>query len=242
MILPSTTKAGYTFDGWYLSSTGSDRVGGSGDPYKPSTSLVLYAHWTQKVQYVITFNSSGGTSCESKVVDSGTTIELPSPTKTNCTFLGWYTSATGGTEVTSPYKVVENITLYAHWSTWVVEIAGPYDEYLFFLKFYLNGELQSNITGNVNWYLDGELVHNGSELRYKLTTTPSVGEHTIKVIATITNSTFGSIEDELAFVATEYGPEPLDPVDPEDDHNTYIMIAAGIIVGIVAIIMIARII
>lgn len=43
---------------------------------------------------------------------------LPTPTRTGYTFDGWYTSATGGTKVTSSTTVTatSNQTLYAHWT------------------------------------------------------------------------------------------------------------------------------
>jgi uncharacterized repeat protein (TIGR02543 family) len=45
--LPSTTRSGYNFNGWYTSSSGGTSVGGSGSAYTPSSSVTLYAHWTQ---------------------------------------------------------------------------------------------------------------------------------------------------------------------------------------------------
>jgi uncharacterized repeat protein (TIGR02543 family) len=47
ITLPSTTRSGYTFDGWYTSLSGGTRVGGAGSSYTPTSSVTLYAHWTQ---------------------------------------------------------------------------------------------------------------------------------------------------------------------------------------------------
>jgi uncharacterized repeat protein (TIGR02543 family) len=60
LTLPSTTRSSYTFNGWYTSSSGGTRVGGSGNSYTPSSSVTLYAQWT----------SSGG----------GGTTQLATPT------------------------------------------------------------------------------------------------------------------------------------------------------------------
>lgn len=43
--LPSTSKHGYVFDGWYTAASGGTRVGGAGDSYIPSGDMTLYAHW-----------------------------------------------------------------------------------------------------------------------------------------------------------------------------------------------------
>ena len=48
----------------------------------------------------------------------GTYGSMPTPTRTGYTFAGWYTSPSGGTQVTSstPVTAVGNHTLYAHWT------------------------------------------------------------------------------------------------------------------------------
>lgn len=43
-------------------------------------------------------------------------VILSTPTKIGYTFEGWYTEATGGTKITSPYMPTSDITLYAHWT------------------------------------------------------------------------------------------------------------------------------
>ncbi len=89
ITLKDATRNGYTFDGWYKTSTFSNKVttidtGSHGD-------LVLYAKWTP-VQYSITYNLDGGTNNSDN--PSTYTIEssftLNSPTKTGYTFVGWY--------------------------------------------------------------------------------------------------------------------------------------------------------
>ena len=44
--LPSTSKHGYVFDGWYDAATGGSRIGGAGDSYVVSEDKTLYAHWS----------------------------------------------------------------------------------------------------------------------------------------------------------------------------------------------------
>jgi len=69
----------------------------------------------------ITFDPNGGTlSGEStKVVYCGSPVgALPVPTRARYTFDGWFTEASGGTQITAQtiFNIPENVTLYAHWS------------------------------------------------------------------------------------------------------------------------------
>lgn len=60
-------------------------------------------------------------------IRSGNTIgTMPTPSRKGYTFLGWYTSRTGGTRVTSSTKVTKNITLYPHWSEKVRILPNEY--------------------------------------------------------------------------------------------------------------------
>ncbi len=70
--------------------------------------------------YTVTFNANGG-SCSTatkSVKYSASYGTLPTPTRSGYTFNGWYTSASGGTKVTTSTMVTAtgNHTLYAHWS------------------------------------------------------------------------------------------------------------------------------
>lgn len=69
---------------------------------------------------VVTFDANGGTvsTSQMKVEYDAAYGTLPTPTKANSTFLGWYTEKTGGTKVEDSTKVTKftNHTLYAHWA------------------------------------------------------------------------------------------------------------------------------
>ena len=70
-----------------------------------------------RTHYIINFNANGGqVDKHSKSIDLGSAIgELPTPTRENYTFSGWYTGITDGTEVTSETVPSTDMTLYAHW-------------------------------------------------------------------------------------------------------------------------------
>lgn len=71
---------------------------------------------------IVTFNPNNGTIADleaTKTVFYGQLYgELPIPTREHYSFLGWFTEATGGTEITceSIVEALNNQTLYAHWS------------------------------------------------------------------------------------------------------------------------------
>ena len=113
VTLPTPTKTGYTFDGWYTASTGGNKVT---SPYTPTNDITLYARWTAN-QYRITFDADGGnvTPSTKQVTYDQKYGELPTPTKTGYTFEGWFMD--DSTQITSndTVKITEDKTLKAHW-------------------------------------------------------------------------------------------------------------------------------
>ena len=116
LVLPTTTKEGFTFDGWFLDSELTS-------PWTitalitQSSSVTLYAKWTENVVlYTITFEVNGGSTVASITQGSGTTISAPAaPTKEGYTFDGWYTDQGLTTAYTFTNMPAQNITLYAKW-------------------------------------------------------------------------------------------------------------------------------
>ena len=116
--LPTPTRTGYRFSGWYTAKTGGTKIA-SNTMVGNSAGSTLYAHWKAN-QYTVTFDSNGGTvSTKSKKVTYNSTYDtLPIPTRAGYTFDGWYTALTGGTKVTKDTVVtaMANHPLYARWS------------------------------------------------------------------------------------------------------------------------------
>ncbi len=92
-VSPSSKTVSCTFKNWNTAQNGNGTSYSSGASYTANSGATLYAQWT---------NPTYGA--------------LPTPTRTGYTFSGWYTSASGGTKVTSSSTVSSNTTLYAHWS------------------------------------------------------------------------------------------------------------------------------
>jgi uncharacterized repeat protein (TIGR02543 family) len=119
--LPSISRSGFTFNGWYTSSSGGTFVGSSGTSYGPVTSNVtLYAQWSA-ITYTVTWNANGGTvSPASNSGVSGTVVTTPTPTRSGFTFLYWASTASGdflsGPTAGSSYTITQTITWFARWA------------------------------------------------------------------------------------------------------------------------------
>lgn len=66
----------------------------------------------------VTFDAQGGSvsPASSQVNAEGKLDTLSTPTKTNYSFAGWYTAASGGDEVTTASVFTADATIYAHWT------------------------------------------------------------------------------------------------------------------------------
>lgn len=115
--LPTPTRSGYDFKGWYTAATGGSRIYSS-TYVTIIDDQTLYAQWTART-YTVTFdyNYSGTVSTTAKVTFGSAYGTLPSPKRDYYTFNGWYTAEYGGYEVTSDTIVSTDSdhTLYAHW-------------------------------------------------------------------------------------------------------------------------------
>ena len=122
---PTSTpvKAGHAFKGWYTSASG-------GSLYNTVTitaAKTFYAQFTAN-SYTLTWDLGNGTTEETKQT-YGEKLTLPTePTRKNAEFLGWFTEANGGTQVTANDVFTETTdkTYYAHWEiTEVFSVTVP---------------------------------------------------------------------------------------------------------------------
>ena len=116
------TRTGYNFVSWHLNPTLVDTAVDFSDYLMPATDTVIYAKWSAPITYNITYNLNSGTNFASPPATytiETPTITLGTPTKSNSTFQGWFTTAgfTAGTQVTTiPLGSSGAITLYAKWN------------------------------------------------------------------------------------------------------------------------------
>lgn len=70
----------------------------------------------QKPSFTVSFETDGGTAVAAQTVTSGNKATRPAnPTKTGCTFAGWYTSSTLTTVFDFDTAITANTVLYAKW-------------------------------------------------------------------------------------------------------------------------------
>ena len=125
--LPTPTRTGYTFEGWYTGENGTGTKVTSDTLLTNEKDHTLYAHWIIKV-YTITFNKNGGTGGTDSVsithgTEKGNYPNITLPTMSGYTFAGYYDSASGGTQYYSSsgnsvrnWDKTSDTTLYAHWT------------------------------------------------------------------------------------------------------------------------------
>lgn len=135
--IANPTRTGYTFAGWSKSGTGT--LSGTTWTYGAGNGT-LTATWTAN-SYTATFDANGGTTASPSTITKtyGTALgTLPTTTRTNYKFLGWFTAASGGTQISSSTTMgASNVTYYAHWELDLITIS--YDG---------NGVIVQNVPGS----------------------------------------------------------------------------------------------
>ena len=111
--LPTATRTGYTFQGWYTAKNGGTKV--TSATTMGAVNTTVYARWII-MSYTVAFDSNGGSSVPSQTVKYGSKAVQPTtPTRTGYTFQGWYTAKNGGTKYDFKQTVTSDVTLHAHW-------------------------------------------------------------------------------------------------------------------------------
>jgi uncharacterized repeat protein (TIGR02543 family) len=126
--LPTPTRSGQSFVGWFTSLTGGVQV--TADTVFSGNSTI-YARWTPASgggvisgggtssinAHIVTFNPNGGTVTPASRVTGGDgrLSALPTPARSGHAFIGWFTSLTGGVEVTTNTVFTGDSTVFARW-------------------------------------------------------------------------------------------------------------------------------
>lgn len=119
-VLSESTRIGYTFIGWFTEAEGGTKIK-ENDPV--TGDCTLYAHWEKNP--VITLDANTGffridsdhqadtytKECEY----NGPVGYLTVPNHATASFIGWFTEADGGDQISSDTAVTADTTFYAHW-------------------------------------------------------------------------------------------------------------------------------
>lgn len=189
--LPTPTRSGYKFDGWYTATSGGTQIT-ENTAVNLNGNQTLYAHWSQ---YTLSFNANGGSGGPGTQYGYGsTTISSTAPSRTNYDFLGWSESSSasspsyyaGGT-----IGLYSSTTLYAVWKLKTVSMLSYIGWYYTDAQTNLNNlglNVAFNYAYNYNYaygvvyaqnYGQGTILNAGSTvtLTYSLGTKPyAVGD------------------------------------------------------------------
>ena len=159
--LPTASRTGYDFDGWYTSSSGGTKVTTASTV--PTTAHTLWAHWTAHT-YTIRFNANGGSGSMSDLpmtYDVAKNLTANGFMKSGNDFKGWATSAGGLVAYTDGYSVknltAENgvtVALFAVWGAQVVPVAS-------LAEAVDNAALTITTGGGANWTVDNTTGYTG---------------------------------------------------------------------------------
>lgn len=123
--LPGSSRTGYSFAGWYTAASGGSRI--SSGTTMPSSNVTYYAHWNANTAW-LHYNGNGGTPTGNAGVagnrnqvayGSGSYWTGSSATRTGYTFDGYWTAASGGTQVFGANGNCTNGTGYWWNNQWV---------------------------------------------------------------------------------------------------------------------------
>ena len=152
VALPTPTRSGYWFDGWYTDPSSGSQITEIGTTNKPSSDVTYYAHWTSKTytdyrtfcveEYDITLhdNNGGSNNGSAKVTTNGTSLTtIVAPTRAGYE-VDYYKTAADGVKVAEAdgtlvgpvtdwtnssheYTKGDDATMYAHWKYAQYDIA-----------------------------------------------------------------------------------------------------------------------
>lgn len=122
--LPTPTKTGYNFEGWFSAASGGTKITSSTILNTPENQT-LYAHWSP-VKYTIYFNGNGSSfgsvsSINTEYDANKVTLSTNNYKKIGYKFISWNTSSAGNGIQYLNKEQVQNITtntsitLYAQW-------------------------------------------------------------------------------------------------------------------------------
>lgn len=107
------TKSNARFIGWY-SNEGLTVEFDFSTPITANTTI--YAKWEEIVTREITFETNGGSTIASQIIEDGTKVSKPSdPTRNGYYFVGWYSNEALSNEFNFSNTITSDITIYAKW-------------------------------------------------------------------------------------------------------------------------------
>ena len=147
------TKEGYSFDKWYTDDTYETEFDFENTTITKTTTI--YGKFNELLStYTVTFDTDGGSSVSDIIVNQGDSIDtLPTTTKDDYIFDGWYENLTDTNSVSEPYTPTSDIELKAKWSKIICKKGT---------SLYTNECNSANGSGCRMKYAEGETITYGS--------------------------------------------------------------------------------
>ena len=124
--LPTPTRGGYTFNGWFDVATGGTQIT-TGTVFSVNTTV--FSQWIynggssalEPTQHTLIFETNGGSAVASITAASGVVIDVTQYTslRNGYRFVGWYADAALTIPVTSK-TLTKNTTVYAKWQITII--------------------------------------------------------------------------------------------------------------------------
>ena len=170
--MPTTTRAGYTFDGWYLNNgePWGARQTALGDKY-PENTVTYYAKWNADDSFIAFDTHEGSAIDDIKGKTDGAIADrnMPETTRDGYTFDGWYANAeyTGAQVTLLPQAMpVGTVTYHAKWAA--AEATVAFDA--------RGGSVVSDRVGTTGAALGGDMPSTAWDGRYFIGWFDSAGD------------------------------------------------------------------
>ena len=116
--LPTATKPGYVFDGWYTAETNGTKITTN---TVVTADVTYHAHWKEK--FIVSFDGNAEDATVSQasfeVVDGESlgSENIPTATREGYEFVGWFTDPENGTQIDGTEIITQQTEYYAYWSS-----------------------------------------------------------------------------------------------------------------------------
>lgn len=119
ITLTATANSGYRFKEWQVVSGGVNIANNSFTMPAANVTVKAIFEIIPTTTHTITFNAGGGSVTPASAITGadGKLSSLPTPTRSGSyRFDGWFTAASGGTQITTATVFTADQTVYAHWT------------------------------------------------------------------------------------------------------------------------------
>lgn len=199
--LPTTTRDGHVFRGWYLDDTLSTSAEGWNATY--ADTVDLYAKWLPVATFTANYVTDG---VDSLVVAYGVgeVVEIDNPTREGKAFVGWFTTEdyAAGSEWTSGTVINADTTVFAKWAD-PHAMAGSY---AVFQVAYSDGVTTQS---SYNFTISNEGILSGTKYAGNLNNVDANGNFDVKEGNTTYNNAYYYADGEIIVIPYTSSTSPI---------------------------------